>query len=147
MTDSGQLPGDRVGPGSVSVTRTGARSFAGQNERGDTVRIGPAEVPGHFTPGELFKLALAGCAGMSSDRVIARRLGKDFEETIWAYGTSDEKENRYFAVDEEMLLNLDALSVAKRNKLMTIIRKSRQQLHHFPQRERQRGAHPDRGWQ
>jgi uncharacterized OsmC-like protein len=113
-----------VGPGSVSVTRTGARSFRGHNERGDTVRIGPAEMPGHFTPGELFKLALAGCAGMSSDGVIARRLGEDFEETIWAHGTSDEKEDRYFTVDEEMLLNLDALSVAERNKLMMIIRKS-----------------------
>ena len=50
MTDSGLLFGDRVGRGSVSVTRTGARSFAGQNERGDTVRIGPVEAPGYLTP-------------------------------------------------------------------------------------------------
>ena len=49
---------------------------------------------------------------MSSDRVIARRLGEDFEEKIWAHGTSDEKEDRYFAVDEEMLLYFEALSFA-----------------------------------
>ncbi|TFB65703.1 OsmC family protein [Cryobacterium sp. Hz9] len=124
MTDSGLFPGGRVGPGSVSVSHTGARSFAGQNERGDTVRIGSVEVPEHFTPGALFKLALAGCAGMSSDRVIARRLGENFAEMIWAHDTSDEKEDRYFAADEEIVLYLDALSVAERNKLMTIIRKS-----------------------
>ena len=68
--------------GSVSVSRTGARSFAGQNERRDTVPIGSVEVSGHFTPGALFKLALAGCADMISDRMIVPQRGEDFVEVI-----------------------------------------------------------------
>ena len=33
---------ERIGPGSVSVVRTGARTYEGLNERGTTVRIGPS---------------------------------------------------------------------------------------------------------
>ena len=124
MTGTTLPPAERVARGSVSVTRTGTRTFDGSNERGDTLKIGPADAPGHFTPGELLKLALAGCAGMSSDRVIARRLGEEFEETIWAHGTSDLDEDRYFAIDEEILLNLGALEPAERAKLLTLIRSS-----------------------
>jgi uncharacterized OsmC-like protein len=86
--------------------------------------IGPADAPGHFTPGELLKLALAGCAGMSSDRVIARRLGDDYAATVWAHGTSDPAGERYFAIDEEILLGLDALEASERVKLLAIIRAS-----------------------
>lgn len=124
MIDSRLPQSKRVAPGSVSVIRTGIRTFEGHNERGDTVRIGPADAPGHFTPGELLKLALAGCAVMSSDRVTARRLGDDYEATIWAHGTSDEEEDRYFSIDEEILLDLDPLSEAEREKLHTLIGKS-----------------------
>ena len=72
MTDHAHQVSERIGPGSVSVTRTGSRTYEGMNERGSTVRIGPADAEGHFTPGELLKLALVGCTGMSSDRVAAQ---------------------------------------------------------------------------
>ncbi len=124
MTESRLPQSERVAAGSVSVTRTGIRTFEGQNDRGDTVRVGPASEPGHFTPGELLKLALAGCAGMSSDRVIARRLGDEYEATIWAHGTSDVQEERYLAVDEEILLDLGTLDDAEQEKLLTLIRNS-----------------------
>jgi len=122
MTDTSLPQPQRRGPGSVSVRRTGTRTYEG-NARGITVQIGPADAPGHLTPGELFKLALAGCAGMSTDRVIARRLGDDYEATIWAHGTS-EPDDRYDAVDEEMLLALDALEPEDREKLLRLIRRS-----------------------
>lgn len=115
---------DRIGPGSVSVTRTGDRTYHGMNERGDGVLIGPPEAPGHFTPGELLKLALAGCAGMSSDRVTARRLGPDYSITIWAHGASDPAEQRYSAIDEELLLDLSALDEAERSTLIQLMAKS-----------------------
>lgn len=123
MTEHAHQVSDRIGPGSVSVARTGERTFEGMNERGSTVRIGPAEAEGHFTPGELLKLALAGCAGMSADRVAARRLGDDFAMTVWAHGTSD-SENRYSRVDEELLLDLSSLDEAERTKLIEIMVKA-----------------------
>ncbi|RNE59230.1 OsmC family protein [Cryobacterium tepidiphilum] len=123
MTDTPLPPAHRIGPGSVSVRRTGTRTYEGSNARGVTVQIGPADAAGHFTPGELFKLALAGCAGMSTDRVISRRLGEDYETVIWAHGTS-EPDDRYDAVDEEMLLALGALEPADREKLLRLIRRS-----------------------
>ncbi|MBM7829600.1 putative OsmC-like protein [Agromyces cerinus] len=123
MTEHAHQVSDRIGPGSVSVTRTGPRTFEGMNERGSTVRIGPEEAEGHFTPGELLKLALAGCAGMSADRVTARRLGEDFAMTVWAHGTSG-PDNRYSRVDEELLLDLSSLDEAERAKLIELMVKS-----------------------
>ena len=117
-------PSTHAGPGSVSATRTGPRSYIGRNARGSEVLIGPAELPGHFTPGELLKLALAGCAGMSSDRVTARRLGDDYQATVWAHGSADPNEERYRAIDEEILLELDGLDEADIATLRTIIGKS-----------------------
>lgn len=115
---------ERIGAGSVSVTRTGARSFEGLNERGSTVRIGTTEADGHFTPGELMKLALIACAGMSSDRVVARRLGDDFALTIWGHGKSDHADNRYHRIEEELLVDLSVLAPDERSKLIGIMVKA-----------------------
>jgi len=123
MTEHAHRVSERIGPGSVSVTRTGARTYEGMNERGSTVRIGPADAEGHFTPGELLKLALIGCAGMSSDRVAARRLGDDYAITIWAHGRSNE-ENRYRRIDEELLVDLSGLEPEERAKLVHIMEKA-----------------------
>jgi uncharacterized OsmC-like protein len=123
MTEHAHRVSDHIRPGSVSVTRTGSRTYEGMNERGSTVRIGPVEAEGHFTPGELLKLALAGCAGMSADKVAARRLGDDFEMTVWAHGTS-EPDNRYDRVEEELLVDLSMLDAAERAKLIEIMVKA-----------------------
>ena len=117
-------PSDNIGPGSVSATRTGTRTYIGRNGRGSEVLVGPVEAEGHFTPGELLKIALAGCAGMSADRVISRRLGDDFQTTVWAHGVSDPAEERYRTVDEEILLELDGLTDAEIETLRTIIGKA-----------------------
>ncbi|ANJ27880.1 OsmC family protein [Agromyces aureus] len=110
----------RASEGSVSAARTGARTFEGRNASGAAVSIGPAGTPGHFSPGELLKLALAACAGMSADSVIARRLGDDVAFTVWAHGSS-EPDNRYDRIDEELLIPLAALSDAEREKLAKLV--------------------------
>ncbi|WP_448810960.1 OsmC family protein [Agromyces bauzanensis] len=115
---------ERIGPGSVSVVRTGARTYEGLNERGSTVRIGPADAEDCFTPGELLKLALIGCAGMSADRVTARRLGDDFAVTIWAHGRSDHDENRYRRIEEEVLVDLSGLEPGERAVLIDVMEKA-----------------------
>ena len=81
--------------------------YEGLNERGATLRVGGPEIEGeHFSPGELLKLALISCAGLSADRVAARRLGEDFALTVWAHGKSDHDTNRYSRIEEELLLDL-----------------------------------------
>ena len=47
MTEHAHRVSERIGPGSVSVTRTGSRTYEGMNERGSTVRIGPPDAEGH----------------------------------------------------------------------------------------------------
>src|SRR4051812_761398 len=113
--------GVRVAPGSVSATRVGDRTFEGRNERGATVLIGPASVDGAFTPGELLKAALAGCAGMSADRVLSRRLGADFAATYWSHGHSHD-DNRYDSIDEEIVIDqLDTLSPEEQEKILHLV--------------------------
>lgn len=121
MADGTRRGGERIAPGSVSVARTGTRTFLGRNERGDQVRIGSADVRGHFTPGELFKLALASCAGMSSDRVISRRLGDDVDVTVWAHGTSDPDTDRYDAVAQEIVVDRSPLGDDQAERLVAIV--------------------------
>ncbi|BDZ55506.1 OsmC family protein [Agromyces marinus] len=120
MTEHAHAVGRRIGRGSVSVSRTGPRTYEGLNERGSTVLIGPADAPGHFTPGELLKLALAGCAGMSADTAAARRLGDDVAITVWAHGTADD-ENRYRDLDEEIVIDLTSLEPEEREQLVSIM--------------------------
>lgn len=121
-TDHAHAVSERIGRGSVSVTRIAPRRYEGLNERGATVRIGGAELEGeHFTPGELLKLALAGCVGLSVDRVTSRRLGEDFAMTVWAHGRSDEESNRYQHIAEEVLVDLSSLDADERAKLVDIM--------------------------
>ncbi|MFF2387764.1 OsmC family protein [Agromyces sp. NPDC058104] len=122
MSEHAHQVSERIGRGSVSVTRTGPRRYEGLNERGATVRIGGDELEGeHFSPGELLKLALIGCAGLSTDRVAARRLGDDYAITIWAHGMSDPETNRYTRVEEELLVDLGGLEASDRTKLIEIM--------------------------
>lgn len=102
---------DAVGPGSVWADRTGTRSLVGRTQRGVEIPIGHGE--GEVSPGELLKLALIGCAGMSSDVNLARRLGEDFPMRLWAHGTSDEAENRYVRIAEEVQLPLEGLEAER----------------------------------
>lgn len=101
------LPED-FGPGSVWADRTGERTLTGRNQRGVEIPIGHGE--GEINPGELLKLALIGCAGMSTDVNLSRRLGADFDMRLWAHGTSDEQQNRYLTIAEQVQLPLEGLS-------------------------------------
>lgn len=116
---------ERMGPGSVSVVRVGPRMYEGLNERGATLRVGGPELEGeHFTPGELLKLALISCSGLSADRVTARRLGDEFGLTVWAHGKSDHDTNRYTRIEEEFLLDLSTLTTEEREQLLGVMSKA-----------------------
>ncbi|MGY5764627.1 OsmC family protein [Brachybacterium sp. DNPG3] len=99
---------EAFGPGSVWADRTGSRRLIGRNQRGVEIPIGLGE--GEIDPGELLKLALIGCAGMSADVNLSRRLGEDFPMRLWAHGQSDPETNRYDRIAEQVQLDLDGLS-------------------------------------
>lgn len=106
------------------VERTGTRTYTGHSARGARVLMGPASEGAVFTPGELLKIALAGCAGMSSDRTFASRLGDDYRVTIHVEGAKHPEEDRYPVLTERFEIDLSALDDAARERLLTVAERS-----------------------
>ncbi|MDR7383838.1 OsmC family protein [Promicromonospora iranensis] len=106
------------------VERNGIRTYTGFSARGARVDIGPADAGAVFTPGELLKIALAACAGMSSDRAFARRLGDDYKTTIRVEDPKDMAEDRYPVLTEKFEIDLSMLDDEDREKLLTIAQRS-----------------------
>ena len=102
--------------------RVGPRCYTGHNSRGAQVRMGPVEAGDVFTPGELLKIALAGCAGMSADHSIARRLGPEVTVTVRVAGPNQDE--RYPGLHEELAVDLSSLEAADRDRVITVIRRA-----------------------
>jgi len=105
------------------VERTGRRSYLGHNDRGSTVLIADSDdgLPGSFTPGELLRLALASCAGLTFDNLVARHLGDDFAATVAVDATPHATEDRYVGFQERVLLDTAGLDDAARKRLADAI--------------------------
>lgn len=106
------------------VERTGTRTYRGHTARGATVEIGPASAGAVFTPGELLKIALAACAGMSSDTKFSRVLGDDYEVTIRVEDPKDMAEDRYPVLTERFEIDLSSLDDATRDKTLLLAQRS-----------------------
>jgi uncharacterized OsmC-like protein len=106
------------------VERTGVRRYTGRSSRGAEVLIGSEDVEGVFTPGELLKIALAACSGMSSDYPLRSRLGDDYQTTIRVSGAADREQERYPLLEERLEVDLSGLSEAEVAKLKTIVERS-----------------------
>ena len=91
------------------VERTGIRRYTGRSSRGAQVLIGSESDDGVFTPGELLKIALAGCSGLSSDQPLRRRLGDDYRAVIRVAGPADRDEERYPRIEETLEIDLSRL--------------------------------------
>lgn len=102
------------------VERTGTRTYTGRSARGAQVSIGPASEGAVFTPGELLKIALAACAGMSTDRTFARRLGDDYAVTIHVEGAKLLEEERYPKITGTYDIDLTSLDDDARDRLVTV---------------------------
>jgi uncharacterized OsmC-like protein len=111
-------------PTQLWVERTGTRTYTGFSSRGAEVRIGPVEAGAVFTPGELLKIALAGCTGMSADAPLARRLGDDVPVVVRVSGTSDPEEERYKEIREELVVDLSGLDEVTRRRLLTVVERA-----------------------
>lgn len=103
---AGALPDD---PAAVRIERVGPRQYVGYNGRGAVVHIGSGEHNERFTPGELLKLALLGCTGLSTDVTLARRLGEDYEARLEGASVKNVAEERYSSVHERVELDLSTL--------------------------------------
>jgi uncharacterized OsmC-like protein len=108
----------------VWAQRTAKRVYTGHNARGASVTMGPIDMDGAFTPGELLKLALAGCAGMTSDNAISKRLGEDAAATIAVDSAKHETEDRYEFLAEQLLVDLAGLDEAGREELAAVVRRA-----------------------
>ncbi|MBT0568352.1 OsmC family protein [Williamsia sp. CHRR-6] len=116
---------DPTGSGTdLWVERTGTRRYTGRSSRGAEVLIGSQDCPGVFTPGELMKIALGACTGMSSDVPLARRLGEDYPATIRVSGAADRDNEVYPALHEVLELDLSALDEATATRLLTVVERA-----------------------
>jgi len=104
--------------------RVGVRCYTGHNARGAQVRMGPAEAGDVFTPGELLKIALAGCVGMSADHSVTRRLGPDVPITIHVAGPKLLRDERYPTLHEELVVDLSGLDQAEKDRVITIVQRA-----------------------
>jgi uncharacterized OsmC-like protein len=110
------------------VQRTGTRRYTGHSSRGAQVLIGSEDVDGVFTPGELLKIALAACSGMSSDQPLARRLGDDYQATVRVSGLADRQQERYPQLEETLELNLSGLTEEEAERLRIVVNRAVDQV-------------------
>jgi len=106
------------------VQRTGTRRYTGHSSRGAQVLVGSEDVEGVFTPGELLKIALAACTGMSSDRPLSRRLGDDYDATIRVSGPADRENEWYPRLDEVLEVDLSELDAEAAERLLIVVERA-----------------------
>ncbi|BBX93471.1 hypothetical protein A5722_17680 [Mycobacterium vulneris] len=110
------------------VDRTGVRRYVGRSSRGAEVLVGSEDVEGVFTPGELMKIALAACSGMSSDQPLRRRLGDDYPATIRVSGPADREQERYPLLEEKLEIDVSGLSESEVARLLTVVERAIDQV-------------------
>ncbi|OBH85712.1 hypothetical protein A5681_16670 [Mycobacterium scrofulaceum] len=103
------------------VERTGARRYTGHSSRGAQVLVGSEDVDGVFTPGELLKIALAACSGMSTDQPLARRLGDDYKAVVKVSGDADREREVYPLLEETLELDLSGLTAEEKERLLVVV--------------------------
>ncbi len=106
------------------VQRTGSRRYTGRSSRGAEVLIGSQDVEGAFTPGELLKIALAACTGMSSDKPLSRRLGDDYDATVRVRGDADRENELYPALSEVLEVDLSELDPEAAKRLLVVVERA-----------------------
>lgn len=110
------------------VERTGVRRYTGRSSRGAEVLIGSETDDGVFTPGELLKIALAGCSGLSSDQPLRRRLGDDYQAVIRVSGPADREQECYPLLEENLEIDLSGLSEAEIERLVLVVNRAIDQV-------------------
>ncbi|MGK2879643.1 MAG: OsmC family protein [Mycobacterium sp.] len=110
------------------VERSGVRRYTGRSSRGAEVLLGSVDDDGVFTPGELLKIALAACSGMSSDQPLRRRLGDNYQATITVSGDADRDNELYPELNETLEVDLSGLDEADVARLKIVVERAIDQV-------------------
>lgn len=106
----------------VELSRTKDGAFVATNPRGAQVRVGPLSAEGAFTPGELLLVAAAGCAGITSERLIVRRIGEEAPFHVHADRTKEDADAHEFSsVDIRLEVDLSGLEEPQREALQRAV--------------------------
>jgi uncharacterized OsmC-like protein len=108
-------------PGRVWVDRAGPQHYTGHNGRAPAIPIGLAGADGCFSPTELLRVALAGCAGLSADHVLTRRLGADARAHIAVTGDHDPAERRFSRLSSTITVDLAGLDPRAQEQLRIVV--------------------------
>jgi uncharacterized OsmC-like protein len=85
------------------VESNGDGTWQAHSSDGATLKIGKG--PGLFNPGDLIKVALAACGGLSSQDAVSRTLGQQPGTRIDVSGDYDEDNDRYNSFSETVTLD------------------------------------------
>ncbi|KFI68401.1 OsmC family protein [Bifidobacterium magnum] len=104
----------------IWVERNKDGSWDAFSDEGAHIKFGHDR--GQFTPGDLMRVALAGCAGLSSQFAVETTLGEGKGAKIFVEGSYDPETDSYVSFDEHVVVDTldssldaeDAQKLAKR---------------------------------
>ncbi|MBB5957543.1 putative OsmC-like protein [Saccharothrix tamanrassetensis] len=110
----------------VEVRRVGQHEFVATNDRGASVRVGRKGAEGSFTPVELLLAAAAGCAAVTAETLITRRVGDGL--TALADDVRPEGAHELDAVPVTLDYDVSSLTREQREALEVAVRRAIDQL-------------------
>ncbi|WP_367131706.1 OsmC family protein [Saccharothrix sp. HUAS TT1] len=110
----------------VEVRRVGEHDFVATNDRGASVRVGRKGAEGAFTPVELLLAAAAGCAAVTVETLVTRRVEGDLVARADDVRSADG--NSLTSVPVDLAYDISQLTEAQRTALETTVRRAIDQL-------------------
>lgn len=98
--------------------KTAYHQFIAHNERGAELKMGMGE--GEFTPGELLKIALAGCQAMSAEYELVKQLKVDKDAvkmTVYVDGDATADHYRFTKLAVDIDIDPDTVSEDVKSKV------------------------------
>lgn len=112
----------------LEVERIGEHRFAGRNERGAEVLIGRKGHEGAFSPSELLQIAAAGCAAVTAESLILRRLGAQARLRLDVSAEEADGAHELDGIDVGFDLDLSTLDDAGRAELAATVDRAVERL-------------------
>lgn len=110
----------------VEVRRVGQHEFVATNDRGASVRVGRKGAEGSFTPVELLLAAAAGCAVVTAETLVTRRV--DGELVARADDVRSADGHSLTSVPVALDYDISQLDDTQRAALETAVRRAIDQL-------------------
>ncbi|MEC3981376.1 OsmC family protein [Amycolatopsis sp. H20-H5] len=101
----------------LEVRRDGEHRFVGRNERGAEVHLGRTGAAGAFSPAELLQIAAAGCAAITAEELITRRIGNDSTFRVAVSADRRDGAQELDAIHLAFDLDISALATPQREAL------------------------------